>query len=117
MIKVNVPVNLYDIDELTGYAKEKAISDFRMSYLSDMSPSDFISGDPEYDTPEELHNAYDAECRYLEEHDAPIIELIHANQYLFYADGEAARVEYTFENGKLYTAVIIQGVPVELEGF
>ena len=85
-----VTISLYSFDELNETAKQKAIDDHRNFELSIMHESDFISGDPEYDTPEKLREAYNAEYSYLEENDDPIIENIEANDYLFFSDGSLA---------------------------
>lgn len=91
-----VTINLYSFDELNEDAKQKAIDDHRNFELSIMDENDFISGDPEFDTPEKLSEAYNAEYSYLEENDEPIIESIKANDYLFFSDGSLADcVTYT----------------------
>ena len=47
----NFNINLYTFAELSANAKAKAIEEHRRFLLDDMQPEDFISGDPEYDTP------------------------------------------------------------------
>lgn len=91
MKTANIIINLYSFDELNDNAKEKAINDHRMFLLEIMQPEDFISGDPEYDTPEELEKAYNSEYDYYLFNDDPIIESIECNEYLFFENGELAR--------------------------
>ena len=101
MKTVNVKINLYSFDELSEQAKEKAIENHRNFELSIMQPEDFISGDSEYDTPEELEKAYKAEYKYYETEDEPIIENIKANDYIFFENGELAEcVTYTGNSPK-----------------
>lgn len=50
----NISINLYKLSELSGKAQAHAIEEHRYFMLSDMTPEDFISGNPEYDTAEEL---------------------------------------------------------------
>lgn len=83
-----ININLYSLNELSEKAKEKAIEDHRIFELDIMSPNDFITGDPKYDTPEELQKTYEVEWKYYSENDEPIIEAIEANEYLFLANGE-----------------------------
>ena len=90
MKTVNVKINLYSFNELSAEAKQKAIDEHRSFELSIMQPNDFISGDPEYDTEEELQKAYDTEYNNYEMNDEPIIENIEANNYLFFSTGELA---------------------------
>ena len=95
MIDTGITIKLYPFAELSDKAKEKAIEQHRQFELEIMQPKDFISGDPQYDTPEELQKAYEAEFKYYEENDEPIIENIEANEYLFFASGELAKtVQY-----------------------
>jgi len=90
MKTVNVKINLYSFNELSEEAKQKAIEEHRNFELSSMQPNDFISGDPEYDTEEEIQKTFDAEYKYYEMNDEPIIENIEANDYLFFENGELA---------------------------
>lgn len=90
MKKIEVTVNLYTFEELSDTAKEYAISDHRAFLLSEMSPNDFISGDPEYDTPEKLQEQYESEYEYIENNDEGVVESICINDYLFYKSGEIA---------------------------
>ena len=83
-------INLFNLNELSEDAKEKAIEEHRVFLLSVMNPKDFISGDPEYDTDEKINEAYDREYEYYSVHDEPIIESIEINDYLFYSDGTLA---------------------------
>lgn len=85
-----VTINLYEFEELNEDAKQKAIQEHRNFLLSVMQPNDFISGDAEYDTPEQLQKVYISEYENTESNDEPIIENIEANEYLFFADGELA---------------------------
>lgn len=91
-----ITVNLYSFDELSEDAKQYAIDDHRRFLLDIMRPEDFISGDPEYDTPEMLRDAYNSEYDYYEKNDDPIIESIEANEYLFYKSGELAHTTYFY---------------------
>ena len=90
MIDTGITIKLYSFNELSDNAKIKAIEEHRKFYLDIMQLTDFISGDPKYDTPEELQKAYDAEWSYYNENDEPIVENIEANDYLFFANGELA---------------------------
>ena len=83
-------VNLYTFDELSKTAQNKAIAEHRDFCLSIMSPNDFISGDAEHDTPEELQKTYDAEYDYYSMNDEPIIESLQINEYDFFQDGTFA---------------------------
>lgn len=83
-----VSLNIYELHELNEKARNKAIEDHRIFLLSEMRPEDFISGDPEYDTPEELEKAYNSEYDYYLFNDEPIIESIECNEYFFYENGE-----------------------------
>ena len=91
-----VIINLYSFSELSESAKQKAIEAHRVFELSTMQPSNFKSGDPEYDTEAELQKVYAEEYNYFPENDEPIIEAIEANDYLFLADGDMVQsVTYT----------------------
>lgn len=83
-----ITINLYQFSELSETAKQKAIQRHRDFLLSVMQQTDFISGDEEYDTPEQLQKCYESEYEYTDSNDEPIIESIEANDYLFFADGE-----------------------------
>jgi len=83
-------INLYEFSELNEKAKENAIFEHRDFLLSTMQVSDFISGDSEYDTPENLKKSFDSEYDHVLNNDEPIIESIEANEYLFYSDGKLA---------------------------
>ena len=105
MITFNIPVTLYELDELSEGARWSAIESHRQFLLNIMTPDDFISGDPEYDTPEQLREAYNSEYAYYEAADDPIVESIEANEYLFFEDGELAHtVKYVGgpKDGKAY---------------
>jgi mRNA-degrading endonuclease HigB of HigAB toxin-antitoxin module len=90
MKTININLNLYSFSELSNKAKQNAIEQHRIFELSVMQPETFISGDAEYDTPEELQKVYNAEYNYYSENDEPIIENIEANDYLFFGNGELA---------------------------
>jgi len=90
MIDTGITIKLYSFSELDKKAKRKAIEAHREFMLSIMRPEDFITGIPEYDTPEELQKTYEAEFDYYAMNDKPIIESIEANDYLFFANGELA---------------------------
>ena len=92
MIDTGITIKLFSLSELSEKAREKAIEDQRNFEFSIMSPDDFISGLPEYDTPEQLQKTYEAEYDYYAENDDPIIESIEANDYLFFANGEQAHI-------------------------
>ena len=92
MKMATITIPLCELHELSDMAKRKAIEGHRDFLLGVMQPSDFISGDPEYDTPEQLSEAYKKEFEYYSFNDEPIIESIEANGYLFYMDGELAHV-------------------------
>lgn len=90
MKTANININLYSFEELSDRAKERAIREHRDFLLSVMQPEDFISGDPEYDTPEQLSEQYDSEYDYVLFNDEPVIESIECNEYLFFSDGAMA---------------------------
>lgn len=90
MIDTGITIKLYSFSELSEKAKRKAVEDHREFMLSLMAPDDFITGIPEYDTPEELQKTYEAEYDYYATNDAPIIEDIEANDYLFFENGDLA---------------------------
>ena len=92
MKSVNITINLYSLEELSSKARERAIREHREFLLSVMQPEDFISGDPKYDTPEQLSEQYDSEYDYVLFNDDPVIESIEINDYLFYSDGSMASV-------------------------
>lgn len=92
MLSINIPVNLYTLDELSEEAREHAIEEHRHFLLETMTPNDFISGDPEYDTPAALDSEYECEYDYYLMNDEPIIESIEINEYMFYESGEIAPV-------------------------
>ena len=83
-----ISINIYSFSELSEKAQHKAVEDHREFLLSVMRPEDFISGCPEYDTPQKLHKAYESEYDYCLMNDEPIVESIEANDYMFYANGE-----------------------------
>lgn len=90
MIDTGITIKLYSFSELDENAKRKAIEAHREFELSIMEPDDFISGVAEYDTPEELQKTYEAQYDYYLMNDEPIIEIIEANDYLFFANGKLA---------------------------
>ena len=87
-------IHLYQFDELQERAQQKAIQDHREFLLSTMQPSDFISGCPEYDTPEELQKQYESEYEYYLFNDEPITESIEINEYYYFFDGTLANVTH-----------------------
>jgi len=90
MIDTGITIKLYSFSELSEKAKRKAIEAHREFELSIMRPEDFISGIAEYDTPEKLQKTYEAQYDYYLMNDEPIIEIIEANDYLFFENGELA---------------------------
>ena len=113
MIQTMIDLNLYHIDELTENARQKAIEEMRIFLLSTMRPDDFISGDPTYDTPEELLKAYNAEYNYIENNDDTVIENIEANDYLYFADGNLANVKYKTVNQETKRYLILYNMQYE----
>ncbi len=101
MKTVNIAINLYSFDELTEKAQRKAIDEHRQFLLSTMQPSDFISGDAEYDTPEKIQEAYDGEYKYYENDEEPIEESIEINEYMFFESGELANTVHYCGNHPL----------------
>ena len=85
-------VCIYQFNELCLSARERAINEHRQFLLEVMSKEDFVSGDEEFDTEEELQKAYELEFEHYEENDEPIIESIEINEYYFYEDGKMANV-------------------------
>ena len=102
MLNTGIMIKLYTLDELSEKARKKAIEEHRQFELSIMTPEDFITGDPEYDTEEEIQKAYDAEYDYYLFNDDPIIEDIEANGYYFYEDGKMANVTEYIKNNTVY---------------
>ena len=98
MKQITLTIGLYNFDELSENAKNRAIYEHRAFLLETMLIDDFISGDEEYDTPEKLEELYNAEYEYYEANDEPIIENIEINDYLFYEDGELANACTYIEN-------------------
>ena len=90
MKAVNIEIKLFQFNELLEEAKRKAIEEHRNFLLSIMLKEDFISGDPEYDTEDELEKTYNAEYDYVLFNDEPVIESIECNEYYFFYDGELA---------------------------
>lgn len=86
----SVTIHLFQLDELPEKSRERAIEEHRTFLLSEMRPEDFITGDPQYDTPEQLKKAYDAEYMWYEWENEPIIDSIYANEYWFFFDGSIA---------------------------
>lgn len=111
MKKVTISVYLYAFNELSVTAKTRAVNDHRAFLLSVMSPDDFISGDPDYDTPEKLQETFESEYEYYLNNDEPIIESIEINEYLFYENGELAHAcTYKAGENRGKTIVKIEGV-------
>lgn len=105
----NVTINLYEFNELSFNAQQRAIDEHRAFMLDTMRPDDFISGDPEYDTFEKLAEAYNSEWDYIYENDEPVIESIEINEYLFYANGEFANCICNCVNNEIISTVKIGG--------
>lgn len=98
MLTFTEAIHLYTLDELSEEARDNAIEEHRRFLLDTMTPADFISGDPEYDTPAQLEEAYNSEYDYYLTEDDPIIESIECNEYMFFEDGDIAPV-VTYCNG------------------
>ena len=92
MIDTGITIKLYSFSELSEKAKRKAIENHREFELSIMTPDDFVTGIAEYDTPEELQKTYKEQYDYYLMNDEPIIEIIEANDYLFFENGELAHI-------------------------
>lgn len=92
MVHVKFELRLFSLDELSEKAREKAIEEHRRFMLDTMTPEDYISGDPEYDTPEALRECYESEYNYIWSCDDPVVESIEINEYLFFENGELANV-------------------------
>ena len=104
MKAINVEIKLFQFNELLKEAKEKAIEKHRNFLLSVMSKEDFISGDPEYDTDEELEKTFNEEYDHILYNDEPVIESIEINEYYFFYDGELANtVTYVGDHKKAGT--------------
>jgi len=105
-----VSIHLFKFEELNEKAQEKAVSDHRYFLIDTMRPDDFISGDPEWDTPEKLFETYRAEYNYYLMHDEPIIDSIQANDYWFFHDGALANcTTYTGGPNKGKTIFTLHG--------
>lgn len=89
-----ITIHLYQYEELDERAKRRALYEARMDAVSNMRPEDFVSGDPEFDTPEELENQCELEKEYYEREDEPVIEYINDNGYWFFHDGTMADTYY-----------------------
>jgi len=87
MRTITITKNIYKFDELSDEAKGKAIDEHRDFLLSIMTKEDFITGDDEYDTEEEIQKSYESEYNYFLNYDEPIIESIEINEYDFFEDG------------------------------
>lgn len=106
----NVTINLYEFNELSFNAQQRAIDEHRAFMLDTICLDDFISGDPEYDTPEKLEEAYNSEYDYIDENDEPVIESIEVNEYLFYANGGMANCAHNHVvNDEIISIVKIGG--------
>ena len=95
MIKVNVEVVLYTIDELKEEARYTALKEHRDVLLSMFDVKDY-DWDMDYDTYKEgLTDFY-------------VIEMIEANEYLYYANGVMARTkEYTGKHERTGDHILI----------
>lgn len=116
---LKIEISIYSFNELSEPARDRAISEHREFLLSIMQPSDFISGDPEYDTPEMLNKQYETEYDYYLMHDEPIIDNIEANDYLFYTDGTLCHATTYFGNHPRAgeTELQIHGEQITVKGF
>ena len=108
MKTANISINLYSFEELSVRAQERAIREHRDFLLTVMQPDDFISGDPEYDTPEQLSEQYDTEYDYVLFNDTPVVESIEANDYLFYSDGAMANCTTYWGNHPLSGMTVLR---------
>lgn len=119
MIICKMPIELYSFEELNQDARQAAIEEHRSFLLDAMTPADFISGDPEYDTPEELRKQYNAEYDYYMDNDEPIVDSILANEYMFYKSGIMANVQYIHRHGERLTVLKAYGqtIPIKSEPF
>ena len=90
MKEINVEISLYKLHELSEDAKIAAIENHRAFLLETMRIDDFISGDPEYDTEEQLQETFNKEYEYILMDDEPVIESIETNDYYFFSDGKLA---------------------------
>ena len=97
---------IYQFKELCLSAREKAIEEHRQFLLEVMDKEDFISGEEEHDTEEELQKVYESEFEYYEENDEPIIESIEINEYYFYEDGKIANVTSVYKDGKIVENIL-----------
>lgn len=101
MIKTNIEIMLYKLDELNEEARQRAIDEHRNFLLEIMRPEDFDCGDPCIDTPERSAAIYEAEYNHILNNDNPVIESIKINEYLFYSNGKMAHiVTYTGKHEK-----------------
>ena len=98
MLSFNIPVTLYTLNELSENARNHAIEEHRRFMLEILDPTDFISGEPEYDTPGKLNAAYESEYDYILMNDEPVTESIEINEYLYFPSGELANT-VTYCNG------------------
>lgn len=92
MIDTGITIKLYEFEELSKEAKQRAIDEHRQFELEFMRAEDFISGEAEFDTEEQLQKTYEKQYDYYLENDEPIIENIKANEYLFFEDGELPEI-------------------------
>ena len=80
MIQVNLPVNLYTIDDLKGEGRETAIRE-QIIFLDT--------------TPVSVENENgELEDKYFEHTKEEAIENMRANEYLYFADGEIADITH-----------------------
>ena len=105
-IKINEEVVIYQFKELCLSAREKAIEEHRQFLLEVMDKEDFISGEEEHDTEEELQKVYESEFEYYEENDEPIIESIEMNDYYFYENGKIANVTSAYKDGEIVENIL-----------
>ena len=79
MKPVKVKINLYQFDELSEEAKEKAIEEHRQFLLEATYESDY-----------DFEGDYEARLEEIENSNEPVIECIRINEYWFFEDGELA---------------------------
>ena len=103
MIKVNIEVGLYNIDELEEDVRDKVLSEHR-----DFLLSMFDAGEYDWDMDYETYRDN------LTEED--IIENINANEYLYYVDGTMAyTIRYTGKHERAGERVFLVNGTVHTE--
>lgn len=109
-----IKINLYSFSELTESAQERAVREQREFLLSTLQP-DSIDGITDWSDPEKME-MYRAEFDYIENNDAPVLESIECNDYLFFHNGEICNsVHYTAGSLAGETWAIIGGERYQAE--